>query len=88
MRTGKVDIAGITKEINMELVPEAKVDDYVLIHVGVALTIVDEEEANRTLVYLQQMNELDDLYNSMDGEEGSDREREIRKDKIIDKMIS
>ncbi len=87
MRTGKVDIAGITKEINMELVPEAKVDDYVLIHVGVALSIVDEEEANRTLAYLQQMNELDELYNSMDGEEAGDKEREIKKDKIIDKMI-
>lgn len=64
MRMGKADIAGITKEINLELVPEAKVNDYVLIHVGVALSIVNEEEANSTLEFLKQMNELDELYNS------------------------
>lgn len=87
IRTGKVDLAGIIKEINLELVPEAKVNDYVLIHVGVALSIVNEEEANSTLTYLQQMNELDELYNSIDREETADGEREKKKDEIISKMI-
>ena len=87
MRTGKVDLAGITKEINLELVPEAKVDDYVLIHVGVALSIVNEEEANNTLEFLKQMNDLDELYNSIEGEETADGEREKIKDEIINKMV-
>lgn len=68
MRTGKADLAGIIKEINLELVPDAKVNDYVLIHVGVALSIVNEEEANKSLRYLEQMNELDELYNSSEEE--------------------
>ena len=63
MRTGKVDFAGIIKEINLELVPDAKLNDYVLVHVGVALSIIDEEEANSSLKFLQQMNDLDELYN-------------------------
>ncbi len=62
MRMGKVDIGGIIKQINLELVPEAKVDDYVLIHVGVALQIVDEEEAGKTLRFLQGTDDLDELF--------------------------
>ena len=46
------------------MAPEAKENDYVLVHVGVALSLVDEEEATKTLEYLKQMNELDELYNS------------------------
>lgn len=64
MRLGRVEFAGIFKEINLELVPEAKENDYVLVHVGVALSMVDEEEAKRSFEFLQQMNELDELYNS------------------------
>lgn len=85
MRMGKADIAGIIKEINLELVPEAKVNDYVLIHVGVALTIVNEEEAHKSLKYLEQMNELDELYNSH--EEEFTKEQIIKQgDAIISKM--
>lgn len=76
MRIGKADLAGIIKEINLELVPDAKVDDYVLIHVGVALSIVNEEEASKSLTYLKQMDELDELYNS---------EKELTKEEIIKK---
>lgn len=86
MRMGRVEFSGIFKNINLELVPEAKVDDYVLVHVGVALSIVDEEEANRSLDYLKQMNELDDLYNSTD--ELSDEETAKQADAIISKMNS
>ena len=61
MRIGKVAFAGIQKTINLHLVPEASVGDYVLVHVGVALSTVDEEEAQRTLTFLKEMGELDEI---------------------------
>lgn len=60
-RPGKVSFGGILKEVNLCFLPEASVGDYVLVHVGVALSIVDEELAHETLNYLQQMGELDEL---------------------------
>ena len=57
-RKGKVSFGGITKEINLSMVPEANVGDYVLVHVGVAISTVDEEEAQKTFSYLQQMGEV------------------------------
>ncbi len=62
-RQGKVSFGGITKEINLSMVPEAKVGDYVLVHVGVAIGIVDEEEAKITFDYLKQMGEVDEIVN-------------------------
>lgn len=64
MSMGKVEMGGIVKEVNLQLVPEAKENDYVLVHVGVAISVVDEEEAKSSLEFLKQMNELDELYNS------------------------
>ena len=58
---GKVSFSGITKKINLSLVPEAQVGDYVLVHVGVAMSIVDEAEAKRTMDFLQGTGELDEL---------------------------
>lgn len=58
-RKGKVSFGGITKEINLFMVPEACVGDYVLVHVGVAISTVDEEEAKKTFSYLEQMGEVD-----------------------------
>ena len=55
MRVGRVDFGGIVKEINLAYVPEARVGDYVLVHVGFALTLIDEAEAER--VY-EQLNEI------------------------------
>lgn len=63
MRTAKVLFGGISKETNLELVPEAKEGDYVLVHVGVALSIVDEEEAQKTLKFLEGSGEMDEIYN-------------------------
>ena len=54
-RTGKVSFGGVFKEISLAYVPEAQVGDYVVVHVGFALSIVDQEEAKETLSYLQQM---------------------------------
>ncbi len=57
-RQGKVSFGGVVKEVNLFLVPEARVGDYVLVHVGVAISVIDEEEAERTFYYLQQMGEV------------------------------
>ena len=58
-RMAKVDYDGIRKEVNMYMLPEAKVGDYVMVHVGVAISIVDEVEANETMKFLKQMGEYD-----------------------------
>jgi hydrogenase expression/formation protein HypC len=60
-RVGKVSFGGILKEVNLMMVPEAKPGDYVLVHVGVAISVVDEAEAQKTFEYLQQIGELDEL---------------------------
>ncbi len=61
MTMGRVSFGGITKDVCMAYVPEVKVDDYVVVHVGFAITIVDEEEAQRTLEFLREMDDLDEL---------------------------
>ena len=61
MRSGRVNFGGILKEVSLAYVPEAKLGDYVLVHVGVALSIVDEAEANQVFEYLQRMDELAEL---------------------------
>lgn len=60
-RTAKVSFGGIQKEINLCMVPDAKLGDYVLVHVGVAISKVDEEEAARVFSYLKAMGEVDEL---------------------------
>ena len=60
-RTGKVSFDGITKEVSLTLVPEAQPGDYVLVHVGAAISIVDEQEAKETFEIIKQLGELDDL---------------------------
>jgi hydrogenase expression/formation protein HypC len=60
-RSGKVSFGGIIKEINLSMVPDAVIDDYVLVHVGVAISQLDEEEALITLDYFRQIGELDEL---------------------------
>lgn len=56
-RIGDVSFEGIIKEVNLTLVPEAKIGDYLLVHVGAAIGIVDEEEARRTMAVLKEMGE-------------------------------
>ena len=63
-RMGRVAFGDIKKEINLSMVPDAKIGDYVMVHVGVAISVVDEEEANKTFELLKQMGELDDLSSS------------------------
>lgn len=61
LRAGRVDFAGIVKRVNLSYVPEAHVGDYVLVHVGFAISTVDEAEARQVFSYLSQMGELDEL---------------------------
>lgn len=59
---GKVSFGGITRQVNLSMVPDATIGDYVLVHVGVAISKVDEAEALQTFEYLKQMGELDELH--------------------------
>jgi hydrogenase expression/formation protein HypC len=61
MRMSKVDFGGITREACLEYIPDAKLGDYVLVHVGFAISKVDEEEAARTYQYLREMGQLDEV---------------------------
>jgi len=61
MRMGQVKFGGITKEVSLAYVPEAKVGDYVIVHVGFAISILNEAEANRVFEYLREMDELQEL---------------------------
>jgi hydrogenase expression/formation protein HypC len=60
-RTGKVNFGGIVKEVNLAYTPEAQLGDYVIVHVGFALSVVDPDEAARVFAYLAQMDELGEL---------------------------
>ena len=60
-RIGKVDFEGIKKEVNLSMVPEAKIGDYVLVHVGAAISIINEEQAKETFDLIKQMGEMDEL---------------------------
>jgi hydrogenase expression/formation protein HypC len=60
-RMGTVSFGGISKEACLAFVPEAKVGDYVLVHAGFAISVVDEAEAAQTLEYFRQIGELGEL---------------------------
>lgn len=59
IRVGRVDFGGVSMEINLAYVPEARIGDYVLVHVGFALTVINEAEAERVLACLREIAELD-----------------------------
>ena len=61
LRAGRVDFAGIVKQVNLAYVPDAVVGDFVLVHVGFAISKVDEDEAERVLSYLSAMGDLAEL---------------------------
>jgi len=61
LRAAKVSFAGVVKLISLTCTPEAKLGDFVLVHVGVAISTVDPEEAAETFRYLKAMGELDGL---------------------------
>ena len=57
-KEAEAEIGGITRRISLWLTPEAKVGDYVLVHTGYAINILDQEEAKETLDLLQEIAEL------------------------------
>ncbi len=70
-RQGRVSFGGVVKEVSLAYLPEAEVGDYVIVHVGFALSKVDEQEARQVFDYLKQMDELTEL---------NDANQEIRND--------
>ena len=60
-RIGKVSFDGIIKEVSLTVVPEAKIGDYVLVHVGAAIATIDEQEAKKTFDLLKQLDELHEI---------------------------
>lgn len=61
VRMAKVSFGGIIKEASLEMLPTASVGDYVLVHVGVAISKINEEEAAKTFEYLKEIGEIDEL---------------------------
>lgn len=60
-RVATVSFGSVKKEVNLCMVPEAHVGDYVLVHVGVAISIIDEAEAKKTFDFIMKMGELEEL---------------------------
>jgi hydrogenase expression/formation protein HypC len=61
MTMGRVSFSGITKEVCLAYTPDAEVGDYVVVHVGFAISKIDEEEAKQVFAYLEEMGELAEL---------------------------
>lgn len=61
MTMGRVSFSGITKEVCLAYTPDAEVGDYVVVHVGFAISKIDEEEAKQVFAYLQEIGELEEL---------------------------
>jgi hydrogenase expression/formation protein HypC len=68
-KSGKVSFDGVIREVNLAAVPEAEVGQYVLVHVGMALNVIDEEEALKTLEYFRELGELEGEF----GDENTDQ---------------
>jgi hydrogenase expression/formation protein HypC len=60
---GKIDFGGVLKEVCLDYVPEAKVGQYVLIHVGFAISLLDEDEALETIGLLREISSFEDELN-------------------------
>ena len=58
---GKIDFGGVFKEASLAYVPEAEIGDYVIVHVGFAISRLDEAEAQQVFKYLQQMEDFSEL---------------------------
>ena len=55
LRTARVDFSGVVKHVSLACTPEARVGDYILVHAGMALNTIDEEEAARTLELIREI---------------------------------
>ena len=62
-RMGRIDFSGVVKSASLAYVPEVNLGDYVIVHVGFALSKVDEDEAQKVFQYLKKIGELGELEN-------------------------
>ena len=65
MKMGKIDFGGVSREVCIEVIPEAKPGDWTIVHAGFALNLLSEDEAQETLDILQEMAELAEEENSL-----------------------
>ena len=65
-RVARVSFGGIVKQVSLAYLPEAQVGHYAIVHVGFAISLLDEDEALRTFDYLKQIGELAELESSPD----------------------
>jgi hydrogenase expression/formation protein HypC len=61
LRSGKVDFGGIRKDVCLDYTPNALVGEYVLVHVGFALSVIDEQEARHVFAALEHLDLLEEL---------------------------
>lgn len=59
---GRVSFSGVVKEVCLAYVPDVDVGEYVVVHVGFAISRIDEEEAKEVFRFLDSMNELDEIH--------------------------
>ena len=59
-----VDIEGVTRDVSLQLTPEAKVGDYVLLHTGYAISVIDADEAEETMNVLREIADLNEAASS------------------------
>ena len=64
LRMAKIDFGGIVKEVCLAYTPEAEIGDYALIHVGFAISLMDEEEAQETLKLIRDVAEFENEINA------------------------
>lgn len=68
---GKVDFGGVFKRVCLAYTPQAQPGQYVIVHVGFALEVIDESEAQRVFAFLERMNELQEVREPSGTESGS-----------------
>jgi hydrogenase expression/formation protein HypC len=71
VRMGKADFGGLVKEICLAYVPEVVVGDYTIVHVGFAITQLDEQSAQESLALVQQIRSLDEEFGRVEAGEAS-----------------
>ena len=64
---GKAQFGGITKEVNLTYTPDVRIGDYVIVHVGFAISRLDEEQAQQVFAYLKELGELQELETPEEG---------------------
>ncbi len=69
MTMGRVSFGGIVKEVCLAYTPEVDTGDYVVVHVGFAISTIDEAEAHKVFEYLREMGELEELSVAQPGDE-------------------